>query len=99
MKTIYRNKVYIMTNLRHTVLYIGVTSDLSLRVHRHKIKYYKGFTSKYNVDKLIYFESFQTISEAIRREKQLKKYRREKKEALINATNPKWEELIPEIQF
>lgn len=93
----YRNKVYILTNRNNTVVYVGVTSDLSKRVHRHKIKYYKGFTSKYNIDKLIYFESFRLITEAIAREKQIKKYRREKKDALINAVNPNWKELNPDL--
>lgn len=93
MRTTNRNKVYILTNRKRTVLYVGVTSNLSQRVHRHKTKYYKGFTSKYNVDKLVYFESYPGIVEAIEREKQIKKYRREKKEALINANNPEWNEI------
>lgn len=97
MEPNYQNKVYIMTNRNHTALYVGVTSDLPQRVHRHKTKYYKGFTSKYNIDKLVYFESFSKIMDAITREKQVKKYRREKKEALINAVNPDWKELDPNL--
>jgi putative endonuclease len=93
MRITNRNKVYILTNKGDTVLYVGVTSNLSQRMHQHKTKRYKGFTSKYNVDKLVYFESFPSIMEAIIREKQIKKYRREKKDALINIVNPKWEEL------
>ena len=94
MTTTYNNIVYILTNDRHTVLYIGVTSDLPKRIHQHKTKYYKGFTSRYNVSKLIYFESFPKITEAISREKQMKKYRREKKEALVNEVNPEWNEVM-----
>lgn len=97
MRTTYRNKVYILTNQRHTVVYVGVTSNLSKRVHQHKTKFYKGFTSKYNVDKLVYFESFSHIMDAIRREKQIKKYRREKKDALVNTVNPEWKELNPDL--
>ncbi|MEX1193040.1 MAG: GIY-YIG nuclease family protein [Brumimicrobium sp.] len=95
MSTTNRNKVYITTNRNHTVLYVGSSSDLSSRIHKHKTKFYKGFTSKYNVDKLVYFESFPRITEAHKRERQVKKYRREKKEALINAINPEWNELDP----
>ena len=95
VKVAERYKVYILTNRNHTVLYVGVTSDLTKRIHQHKTKFYSGFTSKYNVNKLVYFESFPTILDAITREKQIKKYRREKKNALINALNPEWNELFP----
>jgi putative endonuclease len=86
--------VYIMTNNYNTVLYTGVTSDLVSRVHKHKIKKYPGsFSARYNVVKLVYFESFETIVEAIDREKQIKAGSRSKKVALINKANPKWEDL------
>lgn len=86
--------IYIMTNMHHTVYYTGVTSDLITRVHQHKTKYYpKSFTAKYNIHKLVYFEGFHCIEEAIAREKQVKKYRREKKIALIEQINPDWNDL------
>ena len=80
--------IYIMTNKGNTTLYIGVTSDLKSRVWEHKNKVYpNSFTSRYNLFKLVYFENFTTIVEAIGREKQLKKRSRKYKEELINKTN------------
>jgi putative endonuclease len=85
--------VYFMTNKNNTVIYVGVTSDLLKRVHQHKTKTYKGFTAKYNCDKLIYFEEFDAINRAIAREKQLKSGNRKRKEHLINTENPEWNDL------
>ena len=85
--------VYILTNTYHNVLYTGVTNDLERRCYEHKQKKIKGFTQKYNVDKLIYFERFDSIDSAIAREKQIKGYSREKKLALINKANNDWKEL------
>jgi putative endonuclease len=85
--------VYFMTNKNNTVIYVGVTSDLLKRVYQHKTKTYKGFTAKYNCDKLIYFEEFDAINLAIAREKQLKSGNRKRKERLINAENPEWNDL------
>ena len=85
--------VYFMTNKTNTVLYIGVTSDLVKRVVQHKTKFYKGFTAKYNCNKLAYFEKFPSITEAIIREKQLKKTNRKRKDRLVNEMNPKWDDL------
>lgn len=86
--------MYILTNKNNTVLYTGVTSDLEQRVYEHKTKFYpKSFTAKYNCDKLIYFEEFSDIEEAIHREKQLKRYKRSFKENLINSMNPDWNDL------
>jgi putative endonuclease len=82
-----------ITNQRHTVIYTGVTNDLERRIFEHITKLSAGFTSKYNCDKLIYFEEFAQINEAISREKQLKKWRRVWKEELINKTNPEWNDL------
>ena len=82
-----------MTNCNNTVIYIGVTSNLIKRVHQHKTKSFKGFTSKYNCDKLIYFENFSDINQAIAREKQLKSGNRKRKEDLINSINPTWNDL------
>ena len=85
--------VYIMTNENNTVLYVGITNDLERRVYEHKSKLLSGFTKKYNVIKLVYYESFENIHEAIEREKQIKAYTRNKKIELINGLNKAWEEL------
>ena len=85
--------VYILTNKNHTVLYIGVTNNLKRRIKEHKDKINEGFTKKYNVDKLVYFEKHQYINKAIKREKQLKKWRRQWKENLIHDMNPDWKDL------
>ena len=85
--------VYILTNASHKVLYTGVTNDLERRCYEHKHKLVKGFTQKYNVNKLIYFEIFEDINLAIAREKQIKGYSRAKKVALINKFNKNWDEL------
>jgi putative endonuclease len=86
--------VYIMTNKIKTTLYVGVTADLYSRIMEHKQHIYKkSFTDKYNLEHCVYYESLSTIEEAIAREKQIKKYRREKKELLINSINPEWKDL------
>ena len=85
--------VYTLTNTNHKVLYTGVTNDLERRCYDHKQKKIKGFTQKYNVDKLVYFEKFDFIDLAIAREKQLKGYSRLKKNELIDKLNPGWKEL------
>ena len=82
--------IYILTNKNHTVLYIGVTSNLIQRVHTHKNHLFPGFTEKYNVDKLVYYEKFYAIVDAIKREKQLKKWNRSWKIKLIEKLNPAW---------
>tara|TARA_B110000261_G_scaffold112413_1_gene125594 strand:- start:264 stop:560 length:297 start_codon:yes stop_codon:yes gene_type:complete len=94
-----KSLVYFMTNKNNTVIYIGVTSDLLKRVYQHKTKTYKGFTAKYNCDKLIYFEEFDDINLAIAREKQLKSGNRKRKERLINAENPEWNDLSDDWLF
>ena len=87
--------VYILTNYSHTVLYIGVTSDLYSRIIQHKEKFYpNSFTAKYNCCKLVYYEQFITIEEAIGKEKQLKNWKRAWKINLINSENPNWEDLF-----
>jgi putative endonuclease len=75
------------------VLYIGVTNDLYRRIEEHKSCEIKGFTQKYNCDKLVYFEAFDYIEDAIAREKQLKNWKREWKNKLIETTNPDWKDL------
>ncbi|SED98401.1 putative endonuclease [Tenacibaculum sp. MAR_2010_89] len=88
-----KNCVYLLTNKNNTVIYIGVTSNLIKRIYQHKSKTFKGFTAKYNCDKLVYFEEFDSIDEAIIREKQLKSGNRRRKEDLINIENPLWKDL------
>ena len=85
--------VYILSNKSNKVLYIGVTNDLQRRVYEHKNKLIEGFTSKYNVDKLLHYESTTDIKSAIEREKRLKSWSRAKKEELINKSNPQREDL------
>jgi putative endonuclease len=87
--------VYIMTN-RSGTLYIGVTSDLRRRVYEHKRKVIKGFSSRYNISRLVYFEEYGDPEEAIGREKQLKGWRRAKKLKLVEDTNEKWKEISVE---
>ena len=85
--------VYILTNKTNTVLYIGVTNNLQRRVYEHKNKMIDGFTKKYHLNKLVYFEECSDINNAIIREKQLKGWKRDKKNALINNMNIKWIDL------
>ena len=85
--------IYILTNKNNTVLYTGVTNDLVRRCHEHKNKLHKGFTEKYNVDKLVYYEVFDFIEMTIKREKQIKGYSRAKKDLLIDNVNPERNEL------
>ena len=85
--------VYIMTNQYNTVLYTGVTSNIFKRINEHKEKIVGGFTSRYNVTKLVHYEEFTTMPEAIAREKQIKGGSRKKKIDLINSKNPEWKDL------
>jgi len=85
--------IYIMTNIKNPTLYIGVTSQLPQRVYQHQSKVQSGFTNKYNLCKLVYFESFESMYEAISREKQLKNWRKEWKNNLIEKLNPNWLDL------
>ncbi len=89
--------VYILTNKYNRVLYTGVTSQLSGRVLQHKEKQSQGFTSRYNVNKLVYYESFGSPQEAIQREKQIKSGSRRKKIELVNKMNPEWKDLFDEL--
>lgn len=89
--------VYIMTNRHHTVLYTGVTGDMITRGWQHRNKLIRGFTQKYNIDKLVYLEEYRQVREAIAREKQLKGWSRKKKEALINRMNPQWRDLYEDL--
>jgi putative endonuclease len=89
--------VYIMASKTNSVIYIGVTNDLKRRCYEHKNKLIEGFTFKYNIDKLVYFEHHININDAIKREKQLKKWNRAWKDRLINEMNPEWKDLYNEI--
>jgi putative endonuclease len=84
--------VYILSSQRR-VLYIGITSNIHQRVFQHKQHFFGGFTAKYTVTNLVYFERYGSVGKAIRREKELKGWRREKKIELIEASNPKWRDL------
>ncbi len=92
-KTTHQYFVYILASKKNGVLYIGVTNDLKRRLMEHKSKIVRGFTSRYNVDKLVYFEQFTNINEAIKREKRLKKWNRQWKIELIEKDNPDWRDL------
>lgn len=89
--------VYILTNKWHTVLYTGITSNLSKRIVEHKEKLIPGFTSRYNINKLVYYETTENPEAAITREKQIKGWIRKKKIALIESMNPKWNDLLGDL--
>ncbi|CAN5551668.1 GIY-YIG nuclease family protein [soil metagenome] len=89
--------IYIMTNKKNGILYIGVTNDLLRRVKEHKEKKVEGFTKKYNLDKLIYFEYGNYVNSAIEREKVLKRWKRKWKIELIEKMNPEWNDLYYEL--
>jgi putative endonuclease len=85
--------VYIITNDRNTTLYIGVTSNLIQRIYQHKAKLVEGFSAKYNLHKLVHFEQFEDMDDAISREKRLKRWNRDWKNQLIDERNPRWIDL------
>jgi putative endonuclease len=89
--------VYILASHIGGTLYIGVTNDLVRRVAEHKLKWTEGFTKKYDIFKLVYFEQFDDVENAIKREKRLKKWNRAWKMRLIEALNPNWDDLYPSI--
>jgi len=91
--------VYILCSQRNGTLYIGVTNDISRRIYEHKNKMLKGFTRKYDVDKLVYVEVYTDPREAIHREKCLKKWNRTWKLRLIENTNPEWKDLYEDVLF
>ncbi len=84
--------VYILTNKSNSVMYIGMTNELARRLYEHKTERVEGFTEKYHVHKLVYFEEYTDVNAAIVREKQLKKWTREKKNGLVEAKNPSWDD-------
>ena len=89
--------VYILASKRNGTFYIGVTSDLIKRVHEHKSDLVDGFTKKYRVHNLVYYETVDDIDSAIAREKQLKKWNRAWKVRLVEETNPDWRDLYPDL--
>ncbi len=93
MKTIHKYYVYILASQRNGTLYIGMTNDLQRRVYEHKTGIIKGFTEKYGVSMLVYFEEFQQVEEAIKRENNMKKWKRAWKLKLIEKENPNWNDL------
>jgi putative endonuclease len=90
--------VYILASKKNGTLYIGVTNNLIRRINEHKNNLIEGFTSKYNVHRLVYFERFPTVHEAISQEKRLKKWKRQWKIELIEQINPEWKELYYELR-
>lgn len=91
--------IYFMTNKNNEVLYVGVTSDLKLRLFQHKTKQFpKSFTAKYNCNKLVYYETYSSIEEAIAREKNIKNWKRVWKNELIENINPNWDDLSKEVE-
>ena len=96
MQNEHKYYIYIMTNKRNTTLYTGVTGGLMGRVKQHKRKEVEGFTKRYNINKLVYYEEYQYIEDAIAREKQIKGGSRIKKIDLIESINPEWKDLSDE---
>ncbi len=89
--------VYILASQRHGTLYVGVTNNLVRRIHEHREKLIEGFTAQYNVTRLVWFDQTDSVEEAITHEKKLKRWRREWKMALIEKTNPAWDDLYDRI--
>ena len=85
--------VYMLASQRNGTLYVGVTNDLARRIYEHKSKQVRGFTSRYKVDMLVWYETYNDVNEAIAREKQLKKWERRWKRELIETLNPAWKDL------
>ena len=94
MKTYY---VYILTNWNNKVMYVGMTNNLRRRMYEHKNKIFEGFTKKYNVDKLVWYAAIEDVMEAIKREKEIKRWRREKKNRLVEMINSGWKDLSLEL--
>jgi putative endonuclease len=89
------NYVYILSNKNKSVLYTGVTNNLERRLYEHRNEISNGFSNRYHLNELIYYEAFDHIRDAIQREKELKGWSRKKKVALIESMNPHWDDLIP----
>ena len=92
-KTIHQYYLYILTNKKNGTLYIGVSNNLERRMFEHKNKLIEGFTKKYGLDRLVYFETYQYVNDAIKREKNMKKWKRQWKINLIEKDNPDWNDI------
>lgn len=93
LKTVHQYYLYILTNKKNGTLYIGVTNNLERRIFEHKNKLIEGFSKRYNLTELVYFETHQYVSDAIKREKNMKKWKRQWKINLIEEENPMWTDL------
>ena len=93
IKNVHQYYIYILTNHKNGTLYIGMSNDLERRVFEHKNKLIKGFTKKYGLNRLVYFEIYQYVNDAILREKRIKKWKRQWKIELIEEENPEWDDL------
>ena len=98
-KTIHQYYFYMLTNKKKGTLYIGVTNNLERRMFEHKNKIIEGFTKQYGFDKLAYFETYQYVNDAIKREKNMKKWKREWKISLIEKDNPDWDDLSADWKY
>lgn len=98
-KNNYQFYVYILSNKKNGTLYIGMTNDLETRLFEHKNKIIEGFTKRYGLDKLIYFEQFQFVNDAIKREKQLKNWNRQWKIDIVEKDNKEWEDLSSDWKY
>ena len=99
LKTIHQYYLYILTNKKNGTLYIGVTNNLERRIFEHKNKLLEGFSKQYSLDKLAYFETFQYMNDAIKREKNMKKWKREWKISIIEKENPHWNDLSSDWKY
>ena len=95
-KRFHNYYVYLITNKHNTVLYAGVTNDIERRIYEHKHRIFDGFTKKYNLTKVVYYEYFDQIDQAINREKEIKGWKRKRKNALVESLNPEWKDLSEE---
>ncbi len=95
----HRYFVYILTNWNHKIMYVGMTNDLMRRLEEHRSHAVDGFTAKYNVTKLVYAEETSDVYAALNREKSIKKWRREKKDALVETLNPHWRDLAEDFSL
>ena len=97
MRNMQEYYVYILASKRNGTLYVGMTDDIAKRVVRHKSRRANQFAAKYDVDKLVYYEKHRSLEEALKREKQVKKWRRQWKMRMIEKQNPAWEDLFSEV--
>ncbi|MCR6663699.1 MAG: GIY-YIG nuclease family protein [Luteimonas sp.] len=99
MPKAHRYFIYLLTNWNRKVMYVGMTNDLARRMHEHRTHAVPGFTAKYRVTTLVFFEETSDVLSALGREKQIKKWRREKKDALVASVNPQWRDLAEDFSL